>query len=207
MTAANRQPAEILVQEAALAAGKDMVYAISLGRCGEAKLAADSAKKCQELARKTEKLMVVALKQNLLASREIKNQALGYVEDARLFGNAAIVCATSAIRRKKASGGTAAAFKISSEAVAYMAAAAEVLLDALKGGCAVTAMAKVADAVLHVTELSDEAVKTGDPGAEDATTAKTVVGDIAKRTAILGESAKTAGRRQPIGANREPAAS
>ncbi|MEI7610860.1 MAG: hypothetical protein WCJ64_26045 [Rhodospirillaceae bacterium] len=203
MTAANRKPAEILVQEAAMAAGKDMVYVISLGRCGEVKLAADSARKCQEHSRKAEKLAVIALKQNLILTREAKNLALGYVEDARLFGNASIACAKSAARRKLTAGSASSSFKASAEAVAYMAAAAEVLFDTLKGGCAVTAMHKAADAVVHVTELTDEATKAGDPGAEDAVAAKAVVDDIAKRTTILGESAKAASRRHQIGANRE----
>ena len=202
MTAANRKPAEILVQEAAMSAGKDMLYVISLGRCGEAKLAADSARKCQELSRKTEKLAVIALKQNLFATREAKNQALGYVEDARLFSNVSVVCAKSSIRRKKTAGASINNFKTSAEAVAYMAAAAEVLLDALKGGCSITAMVKVADAVVHVTELADEAKKVSDPGAEDAVSAKAVVDEIAKRTSALGELAKAVARRQYIGANR-----
>ena len=83
-----------------------------------------------------------------------------------------------------------------------MAAAAEVLLDALKGGCSITAMVKVADAVVHVTELADEAKKVSDPGAEDAVSAKAVVDEIAKRTSALGELAKAVARRQHIGANR-----
>ena len=143
---------------------------------------------------KAKKLLASALRQKLLPSRDNVNAALGYAEDARLSALASTISVRNIIRQRKSAGEAAKLIRASSDAVGYMTAAAELLHDALQGGDATLAMRKALNAVELITNLADEATKSGDPNAEDATAAKAVADDLAKRFRVLAEQAQRAGK-------------
>ena len=189
MTNPARKPAEVLIQDEMVRAYEALNLVVILAQAGQYQLARERVDLAGRHATNARKLLAAALKQQFVQGQDRTNQALGYVEDARLFANIAVVVSNNAIRRRKYPGAEAEKIKSSNDAVAYLIAASEVLYRASTGGPAIEGMKKVRSAVDMIKTLIEAATKAGDPNLDDASSADTLIQGIAARTNALGLAA------------------
>jgi hypothetical protein len=185
MTVVSLDSAVAFAANAAIEAGTAMEAAFSSARSGDRDGALAMAKEAAAKAVLAKKVLATALRSQNYAAYDASRTALGHAEDARLFAKAAMDVTRSAVRSATMDRKTAGeAGKRVAEVMAFLMAAASVLLDIKRGSAADSALRKVAAAAERAGQAAEEVAKAspGSPMAEDAKAAKDTAAEIARRS-------------------------